>query len=136
MKSKRPRSHDRILRLLDAQTRALSAQEIFVALRERQQALGLATIYRALDALKLDGQLQVRTQAGESLYSRVTQPDRHHLTCLQCGRSVPLDRCPVRDLEQQLQQSHQFEVFYHTLEFFGRCKCCSAAASQDCAESS
>ena len=125
MKSKRPRSHDRILKLLETQARSLSAQEIFVELRQRNQALGLATIYRALDALKLSGLLQVRTQAnGEASYS-TTHQDRHHLTCVQCGRSVPLDSCPVHHLEAQLQQHHQFKIYYHTLEFFGLCDRCA-----------
>ncbi|NJN61748.1 MAG: transcriptional repressor [Coleofasciculaceae cyanobacterium RL_1_1] len=129
MKSKRPRSHDRILGLLNTQPQALSAQEIFIELRQRNQSLGLATIYRALEALKLAGLLQVRTQTnGEALYSSAHQ-DRHHLTCLQCGDSIPLDRCPIHDLEQQLQHVHQFKIYYHTLEFFGLCDQCAIAGS-------
>lgn len=128
MKSKRPRSHDRILGLLNTQPQALSAQEIFIELRQRNQSLCLATIYRALDALKLAGLLQVRTQNGEALYSSAHQ-DRHHLTCLQCGDSIALDRCPIHDLEQQLQHTHQFKIYYHTLEFFGLCDQCAIVGS-------
>jgi len=125
MKSKRPRSQDRIMALLDTQTQALSAQEIYVQLRQRNQTLGLATVYRALEALKLDGRVQVRTQTnGEAVYSLIRQ-DRHHLTCLQCGLSIALDRCPVHELEQQLQTLYEFKIYYHTLEFFGRCDRCT-----------
>jgi Fur family ferric uptake transcriptional regulator len=111
--------------LLDTQTQALSAQEIYVQLRQRNQTLGLATVYRALEALKLDGRVQVRTQTnGEAVYSLIRQ-DRHHLTCLQCGLSIALDRCPVHELEQQLQTLYEFKIYYHTLEFFGRCDRCT-----------
>ncbi|GAB4279617.1 MAG: Fur family transcriptional regulator [Oscillatoriaceae cyanobacterium] len=121
---KRTRSQDRILNLLKSGKQAISAQDIYVELRHRNQAVGLATVYRALDALKLEGVVQVRTLAnGESLYSSI-QEDRHHLTCLQCGRSIPIDECPVHELEQQLQTTHNFKVFYHTLEFFGLCDRC------------
>jgi Fur family ferric uptake transcriptional regulator len=117
------------LGLLNTQPQALSAQEIFIELRQRNQSLGLATIYRALEALKLAGLLQVRTQAnGEALYSSAHQ-DRHHLTCLQCGSSIALDQCPIHNLEQQLQQTHQFKIYYHTLEFFGLCDQCAIVAS-------
>ena len=87
--------------------------------------MGLATVYRSLEALKLEGAVQVRTLAnGESVYSPI-KSDRHHLTCVNCGISVPIDRCPVHDLEKQLEKSHSFKVYYHTLEFFGLCqKCC------------
>ncbi|WP_199245870.1 Fur family transcriptional regulator [[Phormidium] sp. ETS-05] len=121
---KRTRSQDRILNLLKSGKQAISAQDIYVELRHRNQAVGLATVYRALDALKLEGVVQVRTLAnGESLYSSI-QEDKHHLTCLQCGRSIPIDECPVHELEQQLQTTHNFKVFYHTLEFFGLCDRC------------
>jgi Fur family ferric uptake transcriptional regulator len=117
MKAQRTRSQDRILNLLKTMNRAVSAQDIYVELRNRDQSMGLATVYRSLEALKLEGVVQVRTLAsGESLYSSVQQ-DKHHLTCLQCGDSIPINECPVHNLETQLQQSHSFKIFYHTLEF-------------------
>ncbi|MEW5858431.1 MAG: Fur family transcriptional regulator [Cyanobacteriota bacterium] len=132
MKAQRTRSQERILNLLKTMNRAVSAQDIYVELRNRSQSMGLATVYRSLEALKLDGVVQVRTLAsGESLYSSVQQ-DKHHLTCLQCGDSIPINQCPVHDLESQLQQSHSFKIFYHTLEFFGLCdRCCVAQVASD-----
>lgn len=124
MRARRTRSQEKILNLLKALNREISAQELYLELRTAQQTMGLATVYRSLEALKLEGLVQVRTLAnGESLYS-CAQKDQHHLTCLHCGRSIPIDRCPVRELENQLQQSHQFKVYYHTLEFFGLCDRC------------
>jgi Fur family transcriptional regulator, ferric uptake regulator len=127
MKAQRTRSQDRVLNLLKNLNQAISAQDIYVELRNQTQGIGLATVYRALEALKLEGAIQVRTLAsGESLYSSV-QEDRHHLTCLQCGASMPIDECPVHELENQLHQSYQFKVYYHTLEFFGLCTVCQIA---------
>lgn len=126
MKPQRTRSQERILSLLKTLNRSLSAQEIYVELRSHQQSMGLATVYRALEALKLEGAVQVRTLSnGESLYNSIQQ-DRHHLTCLQCGTSIPIDECPVHDLETQLNQAYRFKVYYHTLEFFGLCTQCQA----------
>lgn len=123
----RTRSQERILNLLKSLNRAISAQDIYVELRGRNQSIGLATVYRSLEALKLEGVVQVRTLAsGESLYSSVQQ-DKHHLTCLQCGKSIPIHQCPVHELETQLNQSHKFKIFYHTLEFFGLCNHCQVA---------
>lgn len=127
MKVALTRSQDRILQLIKHLQRALSAQDIYVELRNRSQSVGLATVYRALDALKLAGVVQVRTLAsGESLYSSV-QEDRHHLTCLHCQLSIPIDDCPVHPLEDELQSVHHFRVYYHTLEFFGVCSSCAIA---------
>jgi Fur family ferric uptake transcriptional regulator len=124
MKEKRTRSQEKVLALLKNLGRSVSAQEIYMELRKSSQGLGLATVYRALEALKIDGVVQVRTLAsGESLYGSI-QEDRHHLTCLQCGASIPIDECPVHDLEDRLNQSYQFKIYYHTLEFFGLCMTC------------
>lgn len=128
MKLKRTRSQERVLNLLKTLKQAKSAQDIYIELRNREQSVGLATVYRALDALKIQGIVRMRKLAnGESLYSYL-QEDQHHLTCLQCGISIPINECPVHELEKQLQQSHRFKVFYHTLEFFGLCDRCQIVA--------
>ncbi|MCG8362294.1 MAG: transcriptional repressor [Pseudanabaenales cyanobacterium] len=124
MKARLTRSQEQILKVLKKLNRAISAQDLYVDLRKQNQSMGLATVYRSLEALKLEGVIQVRTLIkGESLYSLV-QEDRHHLTCLQCGQSIAIEECPVHELEQSLHQSHQFKIFYHTLEFFGLCPQC------------
>jgi Fur family transcriptional regulator, ferric uptake regulator len=125
MKLDLTRSQERILHLLQELHRSTSAQDIYVELRNRSQGVGLATVYRALDALKLAGAVQVRTLgSGESLYSTI-QEDKHHLTCVYCQKSIPIAECPVDQLETKLQQIHQFKVYYHTLEFFGVCSVCA-----------
>jgi Fur family transcriptional regulator, ferric uptake regulator len=135
----RTRSQLRILELLKQFDRGISAQDIYVELRSRDRAVGLATVYRALEGLKLEGSVQVRTlPIGESLYSCV-QADRHHLTCLHCQASIPIafaddkscDECPVEQLEQKLESLHQFKIYYHTLEFFGVCSTCAPAEGTD-----
>jgi Fur family ferric uptake transcriptional regulator len=124
MRPIRTRSQDRILNLLKNIKQGISAQDLYIELRNHSQSMGLATVYRSLDALKLEGKVQVRTLAnGEALYS-LTQQDKHHLTCLQCGLSIPIHQCPVHQLENELKSSHKFKVFYHTLEFFGLCSQC------------
>ncbi|MFP4135207.1 MAG: Fur family transcriptional regulator [Halothece sp.] len=126
MKAQRNRSQQRIIKLLYEINQPLSAQQIYMELRQRNQALGLATVYRALDSLKLEGAVQARTlPTGESLYESIER-DQHYLTCLNCGASVPIPECPVHQLEEQLEASHNFQVFYHSLEFFGLCEQCQA----------
>ena len=124
---KRTRSQENILSTLKILDKPISAQDLYIELRNDGKSVGLATVYRALDALKLEGLVQVRTlTSGESLYSLV-QEDRHHLTCLQCGASIPIQQCPVHELENQLNHSYQFKIYYHTLEFFGLCTNCQMA---------
>lgn len=127
MKSRRTRSQQQIFEQLKPLKEAISAQDLYVLLRSHNISMGLATVYRALDALKLEGAIQVRTlPTGESLYS-LTQADTHHLNCVRCGNSVEMAECPVHGLESHLTESHNFQIFYHTLEFFGLCEKCQQA---------
>lgn len=127
MKTQRTRSQERIMQVLKTLKKAISAQDLYIELRKRNQNMGLATVYRSLEALKLQGEVQVRTLPnGESLYGSIHR-DQHHLTCVNCGISIPIAECPVHQLEEQLEQSHQFKVYYHTLEFFGLCDRCQLA---------
>ena len=129
MKTQRTRSQERVFQLLKSLNRAISAQDLYLELRQSNQAIGLATVYRALEALKLEGVVQMRTLAsGESLYSSV-QKDLHHLTCVNCGASIPFDECPVHELQQKLADCYHFKVYYHNLEFFGLCHDCAAIAN-------
>ena len=121
-------SQQRILTLLQGQSQALSAQAIYLRLKQQQQGVGLATVYRALEVLKKTGAIQARLlPSGEAVYSGLPD-DRHHLTCLRCNASIPLEDCPVQDLEKHLRLAHKFQVYYHTLEFFGLCQNCQDSA--------
>jgi Fur family ferric uptake transcriptional regulator len=118
------RNQQAVLNVLHRQPNALSAQELYRLLRQ-QQAIGLATVYRALETLKLHGLIKSRMGTnGEAFYSPVV-PDQHYLTCLQCGQSFPLNDCPVKALEAHLHASTPFKIYYHTLEFFGLCEPCT-----------
>jgi len=128
-KPRRTRSQTQILELLKQTEEATSAQDLYVQLRDRKISMGLATVYRALESLKLAGSVQVRTlSSGESLYS-LAQADTHHLTCVRCGNSEVMEECPVHGLESHLTESHHFQIFYHTLEFFGLCEKCQLSES-------
>jgi Fur family transcriptional regulator, ferric uptake regulator len=137
MKSRRTRSQNQVLDLLQQLPEALSAQDLYLNLRQRKISMGLATVYRALESLKLEGAVQVRQlSSGESLYS-LAQKDTHHLTCVRCGLSTTMAECPLHALnhgehgiEEHLTESHHFRVFYHTLEFFGLCEQCQLTDGQ------
>jgi Fur family ferric uptake transcriptional regulator len=118
-----------ILELLQNRTQPLSAQEIFVELRNCQKTVGLATVYRALEALLAEGKLQVVNLGDHQTYYQILPSsghNRHHLICTHCRRVVPLSICPVHDLETELSGQHDFVIEYHVLDFYGTCADCRA----------
>jgi Fur family transcriptional regulator, ferric uptake regulator len=118
------RQQQAVLNLLTQQSQPVSAQNLYVLMREERE-IGLATIYRAMETLRRQGLVQSRTDInGESLYSPVER-DQHYLTCLQCSQSFPLEQCPMAAIEAHLHPAAPFTIYYHTLEFFGLCEPCT-----------
>lgn len=104
--------------------KSLSAQDIFVALRNRNTPLGLATVYRTLKQMQIEGLVFTRAVAGDRYIYCLVGDDKHYMTCLRCERSTPLDACPLEKFSPLRLPAENFEVFYHTLEFFGLCSVC------------
>ncbi len=126
MKLKLTRSQEQVFELLQSQKAEVSAQELYTQLRAKNYQIGLATIYRVLKAMHIRGFIQARTSADGELVYAIAGKERHYLTCINCGVSQPIAHaCPVGRLEEELRQTKKFDVYYHTLEFFGLCSLCS-----------
>src|SRR4051794_41815532 len=63
-----------------------SAQEVHARLRAAGDPVGLSTVYRAVQSLADDGELDsLRTDSGEALYRRGSPPPPPHLVSRGCG---------------------------------------------------
>lgn len=104
-----------------------SAQEIHAELRRRGRQVGLATVYRHLQALHQDGAVDaLRDERGEVLYRRCdTGAHHHHLTCRSCGRSVEVEAAAIERWAERVAAEHGFTEIGHTVEIFGLCPACA-----------
>ena len=102
----------------------MSGQELHRRLHEAEFSMGLTTVYRNLQALVKQGLVRSRNlPTGEVLYAPLDR-DIHHLTCVDCGQTMRLKGCPVKDIKLPKNKSQKFELLFHTLEFFGLCELC------------
>lgn len=120
------KNHKLILEKLNKSKDEISAQKLHFDLRQKGSKIGLATVYRTLKHLHQEGVIQERiASSGECLYSIIEHENHpHHLNCVSCGVSIPLNNCPIDAQLHQWCESQNFTVFYHTLEFFGLCENC------------
>ena len=103
----------------------LTGQELHRQLHQGEKIMGLATVYRNLQVLVKQGLVRSRhLPTGEVLYTPVER-DIHHLTCVSCGETTQLQGCPVKTIDISKKTSKNFELLFHTLEYFGLCKDCS-----------
>ena len=116
------RQRDAVAAFLEGETSFRSAQSIHGELREQGSGIGLATVYRALQGLVEDQQVDaLRTDDGEVVYRRCSRGHHHHLVCRECGRTVEVEGPAVERWATRVAEDHGFRDVSHTLEIFGTC---------------
>ncbi len=130
------RQRSAVVDLLEGVDDFRSAQQIHEMLRARGDAVGLATVYRTLQAFAETGDLDVlRTADGESLYRRCkVRAHHHHLVCRSCGATVEISDDLVERWANAVGAEHGFVDVAHTAELIGTCARCAAAAAVAAAE--
>lgn len=103
-----------------------SAQEIHDMLRQRGISVGLTTVYRTLQTLADNDEIDVmRPPGGDHLYRRCSETHHHHLVCRSCGFTVEVTGPTVERWAERVASDHGFSDIKHTLEIFGTCKDCA-----------
>jgi Fur family ferric uptake transcriptional regulator len=104
-----------------------SAQDIHDLLRHAGDKVGLATVYRTLQAMAEAGEVDVLQGAGgEAVYRRCSTHHHHHLVCRSCGRTVEVTGPAVEKWADAVAREHDFAEVSHSLELYGVCADCRA----------
>lgn len=118
----------RVLETLAAEPHDATAQEIHARLREGGEAVGLATVYRALAVLKGRGVVdELSHRTGESCYRVCSPGHHHHLVCSRCHRVEELEGCEIDAWIARASRRHGFRAASHVVEVVGECADCRAA---------
>lgn len=116
---------DLVLRALEATDGFRSAQDLYADLRGAGERIGLTSVYRVLQAMSDDDEVDVlRTDTGEALYRRCGESHHHHLVCRGCGTTVEVTGASVERWASRTAAEHGFSDVAHTLELFGTCTRC------------
>ncbi|WP_164514455.1 Fur family transcriptional regulator [Brevibacterium aurantiacum] len=113
---------------LESEKRFVSAQQLHRTLEDQGHTVGLATVYRQLNALSESGHADSITIAEKQLFRACAQDEHHHhLVCENCGKAVEIEP-PSEDWMSTTARVHGFEVTRHMFEIFGLCAECAALA--------
>ncbi|MDR2453251.1 MAG: transcriptional repressor [Bifidobacteriaceae bacterium] len=101
-----------------------SAQALHLELAAAGQRVSLATVYRNLQALALEGQVD-QVDGAETLY-RVCGEEghHHHVVCRACGASAVADGPDFEAWAEQVARAAGFTQVRHSLEITGLCPAC------------
>jgi len=112
----------RVLKELQGRKDHPTAEELYLSLRKKGEAISLATVYRALRSLAAEGQVTTLPLAPADRFDPTTRP-HYHFHCQKCNRVFDLDLPYKPELDHAIERLG-FSVHHHTLVFHGLCPAC------------
>ena len=116
--------------VLGGSGRRLTAQELWLRVRQRQPGIGRATVFRTVETLVAAGVAR-RLELDSHAYGYVAcQPEHHHhLACSICGRVEEIGEAYIRPVAERVAADTGFVIDDARLDFYGRCARCAASGS-------
>lgn len=106
-----------------------TAQRIHEDLRASGETLGLATVYRTLQAMADAEEVDVlRTADGEASYRRCSPTHHHHLVCRTCRRAVEVTGKDIEAWAKRVAAENGFTDVEHEVEVYGTCQDCATGS--------
>ncbi len=127
-----------ILDLMAGQDCCSSAQEIHETLRAHGRSVGIASVYRALEALS-ELRLVQRVDVGDGIARfEPASPGgdhHHHVVCDDCGKVEPFSDPSLERAIARTSERLGYNVDAHEVVLRGECGDCSAPARQSASRS-
>jgi Fur family ferric uptake transcriptional regulator len=104
----------------------LTAEEIFLKVRELDKSLNLSTVYRTLNTFEAKG-IVIKSnivQDDKTRFKLNNANHMHYLICLSCNKKIELENCPIIGYDSFLEESTDFDIVGHKLELYGYCPKC------------
>ncbi|EUJ24482.1 transcriptional repressor [Listeria grandensis] len=114
--------------LLENEKDHLSAEDVYLRVKDIAPEIGLATVYRTLELLtELRVVDKINFGDGVARYDLRKEGAKHfhhHLVCLECGSVEEIQEDLLDDVEKIVEQKWDFLVKDHRLTFQGICTVC------------
>ncbi|KGX92237.1 Fur family transcriptional regulator [Pontibacillus halophilus JSM 076056 = DSM 19796] len=121
--------------LLENEEDHLSAEDVYLLVKEKAPEIGLATVYRTLELLtELKVVDKINFGDGVSRYDlrkEGAEHFHHHLVCVECGSVEEIEEDLLTEVEVQVERDFGFQVKDHRLTFHGICRNCQAQSEDD-----
>ena len=116
--------------LIENEKDHLSAEDVYLKVKDKAPEIGLATVYRTLELL---AELKVvdKINCGDGvarfdLRKEGAKHFHHHLVCMECGKVDEIHEDLLPKVEERVESEYQFKILDHRLTFHGICSECQA----------
>lgn len=114
----------KILQMLDTTDRRhMSAEDVYKALMEAGEDVGLATVYRVLTQFEAAG-LVVRHNfdGGHAVFELADGGHHDHMVCVDSGEVIEFFDPEIEKLQKEIVKRHGYELVDHNLVLYVRKK--------------
>ncbi|MFZ5657523.1 MAG: ferric iron uptake transcriptional regulator [Pseudomonadota bacterium] len=114
----------RILAVLEgAQSRHMTAEDIYRELLEQGEDIGLATVYRVLTQFEAAGLvLKHHFESGQAVYELDRGEHHDHMVDVDTGKVIEFESAEIEALQQRIAAEHGYEIEAHSLVLYVRKK--------------
>ncbi|MBO8170608.1 MAG: transcriptional repressor [Bacillaceae bacterium] len=130
-----PQRESTVMVLLENEEDHLSAEDVYMLVKEKSPEIGLATVYRTLELLS-DLKIIHKINFGDGVAryefrAEDAEHHHHHLVCLNCGSVDEIMEDLLGEVEKQVEHDFDFKIVDHRLTFHGICHRCKDKVSSE-----
>ena len=116
----------KIMQILEsAESRHMSAEDVYKALRDADEDVGLATVYRVLTQFETAGLvMRHHFEGGHSVFEMMTDDHHDHIVCTKCGLVEEFYDEVIEAQQEKAAEKHGFTISDHSLYIYGLCTNC------------
>lgn len=110
----------KILQILEsAENRHVSAEDVYKALLDAGEDVGLATVYRVLTQFETAGLVERHNFDGGHSVFELDRGDHHdHMVCIETGKVIEFHNEEIESLQRQIAGEHGYEISGHSLVLY------------------
>ncbi len=114
----------KILQILEnSDNKHMSAEDVYKALIEGDQDVGLATVYRVLTQFETAGLVTRHYfEGGHSVFELESGEHHDHLVCMETGRVIEFQNDTIESLQEQIAEELGYDLVDHNLVLYGKPK--------------
>ena len=118
----------KILQILEnSTTKHLSAEDVYKALLEAEEDVGLATVYRVLTQFETAGLVtRHHFEGGHSVFELMPDDHHDHIVCDSCGKVEEFFDEIIEQQQEKIAKKHGFKITDHSMYLYGICKQCQS----------
>ncbi len=103
----------------------LSAEDIYRALIEQDEEIGVATIYRVLSQFEESGIVhKLSFENNQAVYELCSVDHHDHLVCVKCDTIIEFQDDVIEEHQLQIAKKYGFQLTDHSLYLYGLCNNC------------